>query len=898
MVKLPTFEELGQVNVANTRAPATSHDFFPTWQAADRITSAASRSGLGMVALGRGIGDLGAGIAAGLRARQGENDRLQSTLAQSSWASSKANLDDEVANVIDPVKLRNEYPAKYQAALDLAASNLNDRQKKFFLAGHSPELTKSVLGVGAKVNFLEGQQQLANTYTSLENLRNSQLKTDDPEEHARAIDVAGQGYDDLARKGLISPLDAAQRKDKWVRDFATAWLDAKPPDEQLRYLRATLERDAEAPPVTGDISAINKYVHKGEPLQQITGMIIHHTGGRGTPESVINTFNQRGLSSQYIMDREGRVWNALPEGTRGAHILPAGNRSGLSNSNTLGLEIIAKDASDVTPQQARAAAAFALAKAKQYGFSPSHIFGHGEVNPGHKQADEGLAAARLARAGIGNIGYGRSASQLPSSGDPAMVAKIRAGASAAGADPNVMEGIYHGEGAVGYVGDSGSSFGPFQLHMGGLAGGELAAPGLGDDFKRETGLDPRDPNTVDQQISWVAKKLKSDPNLISNFHGYRGAAPAKSIDTRLPSLIPYDKRVEMARKAEAGMARLTHAQTVAANNEKAEVNKLLADDNSSIMTTGQEIPQISPERVEASLGLEQRVRFEQDRIDAHDYYAQMNGIEQVPGDQMQARVDALAPLPGTAGFASRARYQEIAQKQVDALLKARLNDPAAAAGAFPTVREAAKNASLDRPWSYTPLVRARMAAQEQLGIPEDFRQPITNAEAQQFRDRFAQAAPQDKPDVLRDIAETVHGAYAEYADKALGYIFAGARASEEVRIQVAIMEKMLAAGQPLGLDDARQFDEATANAAANAATGKLQGAFPPPHDEDMAKLRSDPAKYRRHFDEVFGPGASAIVLGIGEDIAKLVHPDLSVIRSAHGLTAHVNRFAARGLARG
>jgi hypothetical protein len=108
-------------------------------------------------------------------------------------------------------------------------------------------------------------------------------------------------------------------------------------------------------------------------------------------------------------------------------------------------------------------------------------------------------------------------------GNPVLFAQITAGAKAAGIDPKIMQGIYHGEslGGMGYdVGDNGSSFGPFQLHMGGLAPGKNSGSGMGDDFKRETGLDPRDPNTVQQQIAWVAQKLHDDPSLIKNFHGY------------------------------------------------------------------------------------------------------------------------------------------------------------------------------------------------------------------------------------------------------------------------------------------------------------------------------------------------------------------------------------------
>jgi hypothetical protein len=60
------------------------------------------------------------------------------------------------------------------------------------------------------------------------------------------------------------------------------------------------------------------------------------------------------------------------------------------------------------------------------------------------------------------------------------------------------------EGLNNYVGDNGSSFGPYQLHMGGLAPGRNSGPGLGDVFKKETGLDPRNPAPPDAPPTFLA----------------------------------------------------------------------------------------------------------------------------------------------------------------------------------------------------------------------------------------------------------------------------------------------------------------------------------------------------------------------------------------------------------
>ncbi|WP_024517073.1 N-acetylmuramoyl-L-alanine amidase [Bradyrhizobium sp. Tv2a-2] len=119
--------------------------------------------------------------------------------------------------------------------------------------------------------------------------------------------------------------------------------------------------------------------------------IFHHTGGGGGPEGVRDTLEGRHLGVEYIMDREG---NIVPGGgNMRSHMLPGwGKGEGLSNNNTVGMEVIARDNKDVTPAQVAAARAFI---AKNYPNTP--VYGHGEVNPGHKEADEGAAIVNAIR---------------------------------------------------------------------------------------------------------------------------------------------------------------------------------------------------------------------------------------------------------------------------------------------------------------------------------------------------------------------------------------------------------------------------------------------------------------------------------------------------------------------
>jgi hypothetical protein len=114
--------------------------------------------------------------------------------------------------------------------------------------------------------------------------------------------------------------------------------------------------------------------------------IMHHTSGGGNIAGVQATLRQRGLGVEYAMDRQGNIQQIGGPGA--AHMMkgwgPIG--SGLSNRNTVGMEVIAKDDRDVTPAQVAAAQAFI---AKNYPNTP--VYGHGQVNPGHKEATEGMS---------------------------------------------------------------------------------------------------------------------------------------------------------------------------------------------------------------------------------------------------------------------------------------------------------------------------------------------------------------------------------------------------------------------------------------------------------------------------------------------------------------------------
>lgn len=146
------------------------------------------------------------------------------------------------------------------------------------------------------------------------------------------------------------------------------------------------------PLATESIRDLTKTVQlsSGGTMEKVKGMIIHHTGGRGDVNGVVNTLKERGLSVQYVIDRQGNVSQLLPDKSIAYH---AGkhNTSGYDNKDTIGVEIIGNNNDDILPIQVQAAKALIKRLSGEYGFDPSKdVFGHGEVAPGWKQATEGM----------------------------------------------------------------------------------------------------------------------------------------------------------------------------------------------------------------------------------------------------------------------------------------------------------------------------------------------------------------------------------------------------------------------------------------------------------------------------------------------------------------------------
>lgn len=181
-----------------------------------------------------------------------------------------------------------------------------------------------------------------------------------------------------------------------LKDITGETVKALPPADISKTVDAAATA-ANAPLNIDKVGGLNRV---GAPIANPENFVVHHTGpGISTPGQLTGVLNQRGLGVQYTVDKDGKVFQLTPQpNNREAHTLPSDNfvgkgaPAGVSNANSIGVEVMAANDKAVTEAQKVATAKLYDQLKTQYP-SLQNVYGHGQINPGHKQADEGKTIA-------------------------------------------------------------------------------------------------------------------------------------------------------------------------------------------------------------------------------------------------------------------------------------------------------------------------------------------------------------------------------------------------------------------------------------------------------------------------------------------------------------------------
>ena len=294
-----------------------------------------------------------------------------------------------------------------------------------------------------------------------------------------------------------------------------------------------------------------------------------------------------------------------------------------------------------------------------------------------------------------------------------------------------------------------------------------------------------------------AQRLGYAQRLMSAYGGDGSTAPAPPAGAQMAELIDPNARIDMLNQSTREWTQQTRAQQQATATERANVTQLIKDDQTSLVTTGTPLDGLTPERVGAALGTQAQQDFLANRQMAQQFHDATYDWDTIPQDQIEARVATLKPQPGSANFDTAQQYYTLAQKTAASVIKKRDDDPAGSVDALPQIVNLKSQVDPNTPGSFLPVVKARMAAQTQIGIAPLAQSPITKTEINGYTSQMmpltrGQANVYAQNDLIDKVIGQVKTQYGPYAPQAMTQILSNISLAPEASYAVAAAVQRLA----------------------------------------------------------------------------------------------------------
>jgi hypothetical protein len=305
--------------------------------------------------------------------------------------------------------------------------------------------------------------------------------------------------------------------------------------------------------------------------------------------------------------------------------------------------------------------------------------------------------------------------------------------------------------------------------------------------------------TVGQVVAWADRKMGG-----------------KTSNADIAEILPPDRRrvmMERAFREEEQQERQTQQELRA---QSADLRRSIGDDLASLETKGVELKGLTRERVASVLGDEAANDWEAERGRARKIHSALDGIETLPEGEVERRLQTLEPKAGEAGFIDDSKAYDRARKKADKFLEARRSDPALAVDVFDSVRQARASAEYTdengtrtvTPSSAQAVVRARLAAQQELGIREPM--AVTRSEARTIARQLRFIGDEDTKGMERFMRQMTT-TYGDLADEVLASALQLENVNRDLAVIATDVIGKLAQGNAPTIARARQFEIAADN---------------------------------------------------------------------------------------
>lgn len=280
-----------------------------------------------------------------------------------------------------------------------------------------------------------------------------------------------------------------------------------------------------------------------------------------------------------------------------------------------------------------------------------------------------------------------------------------------------------------------------------------------------------------------------------------GPAPSPYRGSSMAAGLPEDTRRALELETERELFQQQRQQDAARREEAQRTTLAVQDDIASMERTGQGAPpeRLNRETVARSMGEEGARAWEVQRARARRVFEATDGIESLPEGEIERRLQGLQPQPGAEGYVEDTQAYERARRRADAIREARARDPALASERIPSVAEARQQAQYDetpegrsiRPESAQAIVRARLAAQQQLGIREAHAVTVSEGRAIARQLRFI---GEDDGAGLERFITSLRRTYGDFADEVLVSSLQLANVNRDLGVAaVAVLNRLVSA---------------------------------------------------------------------------------------------------------
>lgn len=288
-------------------------------------------------------------------------------------------------------------------------------------------------------------------------------------------------------------------------------------------------------------------------------------------------------------------------------------------------------------------------------------------------------------------------------------------------------------------------------------------------------------------------------------------------------LDPYDRR-QLWLRAETAVQNQRRARDAQREVDQWTTRNAITDDLASMIRTGEGVNAVDPDRVKAVLGPQAFQQWQDARSDAHDIWMATHDLAYLPGREIAARVDALAPTAGAANFSRRQSVYQAVQKSAGEVLQQRRDDPAAAFDKDPLVQAARAQYNPQDPATFQQVAAARMELQEKAGIAAEARSPITRAEAIEMSKPLQTMLPGEERAALAQVGQSFQKMFGENAMRAFAFALRVHHLDAQVTLAAVSIARKLGLGQLPTAAESRAADE---KADIDAATRIMMGTAPP-----------------------------------------------------------------------